>query len=890
MLNRIKSNLYGSVLAAAFITIAAMIIGVTIWSIRAANENVDQAVNSLSSFYMEELLGKREVVLRDSLNHDFDQLDRMISLLEAENIQTQDALREFLAKAQVMCGANTIAIVDDENTVYTAHSTYSDASRYAYLQNNFTNPQIVTSNLYGAKKQVIVAVPIKDFRLLDRNIIACFMQIDIGSIVGSLTYEDTSDTGNTFIGLYYKNGDNLTNSFFDDITPGQNLLVYLKENLLSDGQSFEEIEQSFRNGEKGLATVKSDGETEFIYYLPVEDTDWMLTVMVHDNTIADQLEYTSNTMMRRNNILMVAISVFIIAIFWIISFLNKRNSDMLRKQNELEVKARNEEKLRTAYNAVESSRKELAQQLDVIGGMSNAFFAVYAVNLKARTFLPVKESAVLSKLSKLPETDQSLESAVNSFLSAEVHPDDRQIMTDFTDLHTIVQRLADTDSIVMEYHSAHPSMEWCRASWIVASRNENGSAERVLYTAEDISAIVQERKTNERNLKLAREEAEKANKAKTDFLFNMSHDIRTPMNAIIGFSKIMENELNDPAQVKGHLVKLQESSFYLLSIINNILDMARIESGKTELNIELMDLLDKDGNVADMFTADLRKKNLQFSYSTDITHRYVYADNQKLRQIAANLISNAVKYTPSGGSISVRVDELPCEKPDHASFCLTVSDTGIGMSREFQEHIFESFTRERTTTQNNVIGTGLGMAIVKKLIDMQGGTISVESELGKGSTFRVITTHRIAESQEDYIQKQTSAVTDDAGFSGKRILLAEDNDINAEIAITILEETGASIERAEDGVICVDMLEKAEPGYYDVILMDIQMPNMDGYKASETIRLLPDKAKACIPIIAMTANAFEEDRQNALKAGMNGHLAKPIDIPSLMETLGNILT
>lgn len=382
-------------------------------------------------------------------------------------------------------------------------------------------------------------------------------------------------------------------------------------------------------------------------------------------------------------------------------------------------------------------------------------------------------------------------------------------------------------------------------------------------------------------------EVNMANDAKTSFLFNMSHDIRTPMNAILGFTELLEKQKDKPEVVSDYLNKIKASGNFLLSLINNVLDMARIESGKMELDEDFYDLMDTKNNTVELFTDMANKKHITLTHSGQVEHRYVMIDQMKVRQIILNLMSNAIKYTPDGGTVTYSFYEIPCEREGYATYVSTVSDTGIGMSPEFAQNIFEMFSRERNTTESKQIGTGLGMSIVKRLVDMMGGTIEVQTELGKGSTFIVTLTHQIVMNPDQYLDSVLSPEDKPAEvtLSGKRILLAEDNDLNAEIAVAILEDYGFIVERAEDGVQCVKMLSDASAGYYDVILMDVQMPNMNGYDATRAIRALADVAKANIPILAMTANAFEEDRKNALEAGMNGHLAKPINIPELFRLL-----
>ena len=388
-------------------------------------------------------------------------------------------------------------------------------------------------------------------------------------------------------------------------------------------------------------------------------------------------------------------------------------------------------------------------------------------------------------------------------------------------------------------------------------------------------------------LEIALKKAEDASLAKTSFLHNMSHDIRTPMNAVLGYAQLMKDELKGKGmpETLEHLEKLQQSGNLLLSIINNVLDMARIESGRMEIDESYAQIEDIRQDLFEIFDDEAKKKNIAFNYKMNVEHDHVLIDITKIKEILVNILSNAIKYTPAGGSVMVNVDELPCNEPGYMMVRTSVSDTGIGMSQEYLTKIFDAFTREQNTTKSKIAGTGLGMSIVKKYVDLLGGTIDVESELGKCSTFTVTLKHRIAD-ESCYAKKYDEELgTGSEILNGRHILLAEDNDLNAEIAEAILERAGLKIERVEDGVQCVNKVAKMPVGTYDMILMDIQMPKMDGYKATQEIRHLPDKDKACIPIIAMTASAFEEDKREAIAAGMNGHIAKPIDVNELMAIL-----
>lgn len=392
---------------------------------------------------------------------------------------------------------------------------------------------------------------------------------------------------------------------------------------------------------------------------------------------------------------------------------------------------------------------------------------------------------------------------------------------------------------------------------------------------------------HEAALEKSAQEARAANEAKTRFLFNMSHDIRTPMNAIIGFSELLEKHIDEKDKVLDYTEKIRSSSAFLLSLINYVLEMARIESGKAVLKEEPGDLCALMQTLSDVFEPSVQQKKLTCTYHTDVEHPYIVSDRTKVREILLNVISNAIKYTPEGGHIAVSVKELPAEKPKTGRYTFTVQDDGIGMSEEYLPHIFEEFTREHTSTESKVIGTGLGLPIVKALVEWMHGSIDVQSKLGAGTTVTITLGFPLADEAQKSVEEQ-DAEGDAAQLKGCRILLAEDNDLNAEIVVTILEESGLTVERTADGELCIEALKAHPAGYYDAILMDIQMPNMDGYQAAKLIRNLSGNYRT-IPIIAMTANAFDEDRQKALSVGMDAHLAKPVDVKRLFGTLRKVI-
>lgn len=403
----------------------------------------------------------------------------------------------------------------------------------------------------------------------------------------------------------------------------------------------------------------------------------------------------------------------------------------------------------------------------------------------------------------------------------------------------------------------------------------------------NIDDLIKKERMQEAKLKEAYIVAEEANKAKTDFLNNMSHDIRTPMNVILGYNELMKQYLTDPILVD-YQNKIEQSGKLLLSIINNVLDMARIESGKmvVEEGVEQIGIVVEE--IENVFESSAQEKNIVFTTSVDVDHTHVLCDGFKIREILMNLVGNAFKYTPDGGYIAIDVKELDCTRSGYVRIQTQIKDTGVGMSEDYLPTLFDSFSREYNTTIGKVSGTGLGMAIVKNLVDMMDGEICVKSKLGEGTCFTLTFEHRIADEECIEMNQELDVLDEKSILQGKHVLLVEDNDLNAEIAMAILEQSGLVLDRVEDGLACVNRLSEVDADLYDLILMDIQMPNMNGYEATRRIRQFENVKKASIPILAMTANAFEEDKKMAMEAGMNGHISKPIDVNVLEKQIINI--
>lgn len=527
--------------------------------------------------------------------------------------------------------------------------------------------------------------------------------------------------------------------------------------------------------------------------------------------------------------------------------------------------------------------KQVQQARHEVEALSAGYSYICLINLETGDVELIKGNNIPGLKGRYTQMDHNiLLEQVNRLITEPF----RQSSVEFYDSTTIAKRLEGKNSLFHTCERADGT--WILSMIVPQKYDENGRVVSVLLANRDFTEEKKRELEQEEALRQEKIKAEKANEAKSIFLFNMSHDIRTPMNAIVGYSQLMKKELTNPKLVH-YQEMIEQSSQLLLSIINNVLDMARVESGKMELdeNYEVV------GNITQLvcgaFAAEASRKNIELNKIVNVEHKHIITDSTKMQEILSNLISNAIKYTPEGGKVLIDVQELPYDKEGYTLIQTKVSDTGIGMSEEFLPSLFELFTRERNTTLSKIPGTGLGMAIVKNLVDLMNGSIEVESELGKGSTFTITIPHKIA--NKDYTNRNIESSNEfDIDFKGKRILLAEDNELNAEITTTILSEMGFEVKAVEDGILCVNEMQHQPANTYDLILMDIQMPNMDGYKATDCIRHLSQPEKANIPIIAMSANAFEEDKKKAFGVKMNDYITKPIDFQKMEEVLKHVLS
>lgn len=992
------------------IIIAVILLVTTVWVSESSRTGTDQAVSRVSAFYLEELAGRRAQVVAEELKTRFSYMENAVAILEEADLESQETLRKFFGKVKKLCGLNKFALVDGNGTVYTEYTTTSGNDQYSFLSEDLTEPTIITKNLDRAKKQVILAIPVEDVEFQGSRIEVCFIQVDIEEMLSALTSQ--TNYNETYWSLYHRNGEDLTNNDFGNLKAGTNFLLELSKADIYNGFSYEQLESDFTNGRAGQISFSYMGAQENLCYIPVEGTDWMMTVLIRNNVITEQINSISSDMMRRGIIQIVITIVTMLMVFLVFVLQFRKNASLVLEQEKADG-----DRIRAAYAQIE---KEKTSMDNIHAAMDSGFWSM-DFNEQAE-IISCTWSDVFRRMVGY-ESEEAFPNRIESWTDLLYEEDKERAVKEYWDT---VRDFSGEKTYDVEYrlYTGHAGLRWFHAAGRL-SRREDGSPitfSGLFVDIDDEKKMEEQLAKQKIDLEDALAAAQHANRAKTTFLNNMSHDIRTPMNAIIGFTSLAAAHIEDIGKVQDYLAKITTSSNHLLSLINDVLDMSRIESGKVKIEEKETSLPEIMHDLKTIVQADVTAKQLEFYIDTaDVVNEHVLCDKLRLNQVLLNLLSNAMKFTKPGGLVGVRIVQKANAPEGWAAYDFQIKDTGIGMSREFLDHVFEPFERERTSTVSGIQGTGLGMAITKNIVDMMNGTIAVESEEGRGTTFTVslqfktcagpvrqeaipelhglralvadddfntcssvtkmltvigmrpdwttsgkeaVLRVQLATEQGDeyavYIidwlmpdmngvevvrrirgiigmekpiiiltaydwsdieqeareagvtafcakpiflselreilespfvvqNTEDTAAEEAVSFEGKKILLVEDNELNQEIAVEILQECGFCLDVADDGAVAVEMMKNAKAGQYDLILMDIQMPVMNGYEATREIRALDDPEIANIPIVAMTANAFDEDKKLALDAGMNGHIAKPIDVSMLMEVLREIL-
>lgn len=843
-------HIYTSILLAIVI-----IVGATTGWFLSTRRSSERTVNEMARFYLGEMAERNSGAIIFELEKWMKQMERAVSVLSQEDLNSEKNICDFVGMMQQINGSNIFALVDEQGKVYTKDSVFPDGSQFSFLSKPITQPRVGLERNYENEIMIIIASPITCPTGAKIPVESCFIGLPIEKLVSAMELNGTDNK--TICRLFNTDGENLLN-VSAEYPNSRNLFDVWEETAeFAQGYSLEAIREDWENGREGYAvySVAEAGNT-YVYYRPIAHMGLYFTVVMRESHINEIVNSGARRMSGYSICYCLVVASLLSGILLMVVRLYRRE-----RRNQLE-----------------------KDQLKIVGALSSEYVDVFLADLQKNVSTTIKSEGKMIPPDK--RVERSYSETWEHFLNKVVLEEDAKELREAVAAENICAQMEGLSEHDINFRiKKKDGIHYCRAKYV---RVESGVDWYIVGFCNN-DTQVQAEKERQKVLQDALATAQDANHAKTTFLFNMSHDIRTPMNAIMGFTSLLKNHLDDKELAQGYIGKIETANDFLLSLINNVLEMARIESGKLILDETSNNVYAFWDAVCALFDTQMKEKEIIFSREIQVDHPNIMVDATKIREIILNIVSNAVKYTPSRGSVSVSLTELPSDRPGYALYQTVIADTGIGMSAEFLPHIFDEFTRERTSTESKVAGTGLGMPIVKKLVDLMQGTITVESELGKGTKFTLTLSHRIADTAETKSENEYSNEDRIGDYAGKRILLAEDNELNAEIARTILEEEGFLVERAEDGIVCIDMLQKAAPDYYDLILMDIQMPNMDGYKATQIIRRLPDKQKAEIPIVAMTANAFEEDRKKALHIGMNGHISKPVQIETLRNTLGQVL-
>ena len=793
------------------IVIAAILIITTVWVSVSARNSTSKAVNRVSEFYLEELAGRRVQVVSEELKNHFEYMENALSVLEESDLESQEALRRYLGKMKTLYGVDKFVLVDENGVVYEEHSTTAGLGEYDFLSQELKEPKISTFNLSGAKEQAILAIPVEGISFQGAQIKICFSQLNVSEMLRVLTLQ--TDDNETYCNIYDRDGASLTYDDFGYLTAGKNILSELEDARMEKGSSYEKLREDFFNGRAGHISFTYQDTPEELCYMPVEGTNWMLTILIRENVISDQISSISSNMMSHGIIQITVTVIVMLLVFLGLIYQSKKNSRILLRQEK-----EDGDRIRAAYAQIEREQTDMENIHTAMG--SGRWGMEFDENAR---IVSCTWSDTFRRMLGY-ESEEDFPNRLESW-SDLLHVNDKEwALQEYWDT---VKDYSDKKSYNVEYRllTRHAGWRWFHAAGRL-SRREDGSPITFVGLFVDID---DEKKMEARleqqkiDLQDALAAAQHANKAKTTFLNNMSHDIRTPMNAIIGFTSLAAAHIGNTEQVQDYLSKITTSSNHLLSLINDVLDMSRIESGKVKIEEKETSLPEIMHDLRTIVQADIASKQLEFYIDTaDVINEEVMCDSLRLNQVLLNLLSNAMKFTEPGGIVSVRIIQKEKAPEGFASYDFQVRDTGIGMSQEFLEHVFEPFERERTSTVSGIQGTGLGMAITKNIVDMMGGTISVASEIGKGSIFTVSLQLRTCSGsvRQEVIPE----------LKGLRALVADD-DFNTCSSVTkMLSLIGMRPDWTTSGKEAVLRVKLAgeQNDEYAAFIIDWLMPDMNG--------------------------------------------------------------
>ena len=1018
-----------TVIVAGSMIIAAILVLGTIWTGYMAKEDTEKAVSSVSLFYLDELAGRREQVVDATLRRHISDLETAVEMMTQDDLSDSEHLQAYQARMKKLFTLEKFAFVDADGLIYTSAGTRNDIDVYSIDYLNLSEPQIGLTDTESKSKNVIIAVPLDDMVFNGKRLTVCFMEIDMDTMLDGVSLL-SDNNGTTFCNIYTKDGTALTNMVLGGLASEDNLLSALERAEFENGGSAEKVREDYKNGVSGVVSFTYNGTRESLSYVRITGTDWMLTYLIRENIINEQIGSVSRGIILRSLVRTGLTAVIMILFFFILFYQNKRTVMLAveKEKSETESRIKQEELENRLELQAELLRQEQqrTQQNYMITALASDYRSVYFADLDTDKCICYRSFAAVQEGPQIGD-EFSFSEGFRRYAGEMVSDSAREGFLQFIDTENIKSRLKTENVLTYRYpivKNGEESFEMLRIAGVrsLQERTDNHiHAIGVGFT--DIDAEMREQMTQSQALSDALTAATAASKAKTAFLSSMSHEIRTPMNAIIGLDSIALSDPDIPAQTRDYLEKIGVSAKHLLELINDILDMSRIESGRLTLKNELFSFSSLLEQINTMFTGQSMDKGITYNcHIKGIVDDYYIGDGMKLKQVLINILGNAVKFTPEGGNVEFQVEQT-ARFDSKCTLRFTVSDNGIGISEDYLPHIFDLFSQEDSTATNKFSSSGLGLAITKNIVEMMNGNIEVKSKKGEGSVFTFTVTLEctdkcISSADDPDISPETMSVlvVDDdpvacehaklilekigiscestcsgadaiekvkvhhvrrepynlilidlkmpemdgiettrhirkivgnesaiviitaykwddvledaleagvdsfiakpifannvieefrsalrrknaakqqphkAELKNRNILLAEDVEINAEIMTMILAMREINVDTARNGREAVEKFAASDTGHYDAVLMDIRMPEMDGLEATSLIRSLDRTDALTVPIIALTANAFDEDVQRSLQAGMNAHLSKPIDNDALFSTLESLIT
>ena len=998
----------------------------TIWVGHSARRDTESAVRSVSRLYLDELAGRREQVVAENMQEKINVIGTALELMTEEDLSDLEHLQAYQAKMKRLFVLGKFAFVDTDGLIYTSLGMQTDIEQYQFDYLTLDRPDISVKNLESEDKKVIIAVPVH-MSFQGKELVVCFMEIDMQEMLSGISM-DAQEDGATFCNMYTSNGIALTNTVLGGLAVEDNLLEALEHADYERGYSHDAVVRDFAEGSRGVVSFTYNGIRETLSYVPVTGTDWLLTYLIRESVISRNISAISNGIIQRSMVQTALTVLVLLGMFAFILKQARRNAKLtLEKETadaENRIKREEMERQLALQNELLAQKQQQEEQNRMITALASDYWSVYYLDLDTDEGVCYQAHEDVEHGFKVGERFRYLES-VTAYAGQYVKEEYLEKFLQFIQPENVKTRLKEQRVIACRYMvHRHGRDSWEEVRFAGVRHPEDRKDQLVHAVGAcfvDVDWETRKSMEQQQTLQDALKEAESANKAKTAFLSNMSHEIRTPMNAIIGLDSIALNDPTISAQTREHLEKIGASAHHLLNIINDILDMSRIESGRLTIKHEEFSFYKALEQVNTIISGQCRDKGLHYECRTaGQIDEYYIGDDMKLRQVMINILGNAVKFTPEGGTVTFTIEDI-ARMDNKATLRFTIRDTGIGMSADYLPKLFDAFSQEDSSNTNKYGSTGLGMPITRNIVELMNGTIEVESEKGKGTTFVVTitltqadhqrakendfelrphemsvlvvdddriacehaevilgqvgiscevvtsgkeavemvkmrharredynlilvdwkmpemdgveTTRRIRaivgsetpiiiltsynwedveqeareagvdtfaakplfagtvmeEFREAFKKKNAKLVSETVDLKGCRILLAEDVMVNAEIMMMVLSMREMEVEHAENGRIALEMFRDHEPGYYDAVLMDMRMPEMDGLEATRAIRELDRPDARTIPIIALTANAFDEDVQRSMQAGLDAHLSKPVEPELLFETLEGLV-